>query len=376
MAEKRRTKTVSTANTLAFPADNLWRAVMQRDHNFDRRFVYAVQSTGVFCRPSCPSRRPRREQVSFYNDAPSAAGAGFRPCLRCHPAAEAPQTEAQLRRVCDYIDAHIDSPFHLADAARAARVSSAQVQRAFMRLLGITPRAFADARRVALLKRHLRSGTDVTSAVYDAGYGSSSRVYERASSHFGMTPATYRAGGPGEQISFAIADCALGKLLVAATARGVCAVRLGDSEAELARGLREEFPAATLDAQNRSLQGWLRHVLATLDGETPAAELPLDLRGTAFQWKVWNALRQIPTGETRTYADIAHSIGTPRAVRAVGTACGANPVALVVPCHRTIRTDGGLGGYRWGLERKRKLLAGEQARRSSQPAQRARRAAP
>ncbi|HZQ90391.1 MAG TPA: bifunctional DNA-binding transcriptional regulator/O6-methylguanine-DNA methyltransferase Ada [Terriglobales bacterium] len=366
---------MSTANTIAFPADSLWRAVMERDHNFDRRFVYAVHSTGVFCRPSCPSRRPRREQVSFYNDAPSAAGAGYRPCLRCHPAAAEPQAEAQLRRVCDYIDAHIDSPFRLADAARAARLSSAQAQRAFMRLLGITPRAFADARRVALLKRRLRNGSDVTSAVYDAGYGSSSRVYERASSHFGMTPATYRAGGRGEQISFAIADCALGKLLVAATARGVCAVRLGDSEAELAGGLKEEFPAATLDAGNRRLRAWVQQVLVTLDGEAPAAELPLDLRGTAFQWKVWNALRQIPAGETRTYADIARSIGSPGAVRAVGSACGANPVALVVPCHRAVRSDGGLGGYRWGLERKRKLLAGEHARRSNPPAEKARRAA-
>jgi AraC family transcriptional regulator of adaptative response/methylated-DNA-[protein]-cysteine methyltransferase len=340
-----------------------WRAVLDRDRTADGLFVYAARSTGVYCRPSCPSRRPNRDRVEFFDATSDARQAGFRPCKRCKPdAADAsdPWIE-KVRRATVYLS-NVDGHPSLAHLAARLGGSPYHLQRNFKRIVGVTPREYADAVRLRAVKRSLRKGDDVTAAMFDAGYGSSSRFYERAVPKLGMTPSKYRKGGAGLEIRYAIVDSPLGRLLVGATDRGVCTVAMGASDDELMRALRHEFPAATIEQDTGALAAWTSAILAHLEGRRPRLDLPLDIQATAFQWQVWQALSEIPYGETRTYSDIARAIGHPRAVRAVARACATNPVALAIPCHRVVSASGAEGGYRWGSARKKRLLAREVAR--------------
>ncbi len=343
--------------------DDRWRAVEARNAAFDGAFVYAVASTGIYCRPSCPSRRPGRRRVTFFAAPEAAEHAGYRSCRRCRPRA-IPARDARVeavRRACRFIEAHDDGPPTLAALAADVGLSPYHLQRTFKRIVGVTPRQYADARRLGRLKTMLRAGDQVTGALYEAGYGSSSRLYERAPAQLGMTPATYRRGGAGARIGYAIAPCPLGRVLVAATARGISAVYLGDDEAALEAELRREYPAAEIARDDAGLGRWVAALVEHLDGRRPHLDLPLDVRATAFQRQVWEALQAIPYGATRSYGEIARAIGRPTAVRAVARACATNPVSVVVPCHRVVAADGGLAGYRWGTERKRALLAKERA---------------
>lgn len=347
--------------------DACWRAVLARDPRSDGAFVYAVRSTGIYCRPSCPARRPQREQVLFFAMPAAAERMGFRPCRRCRPQqAATPDPQVELvQRACRYIEAHSNEPLTLAGLGAQFHLSPHHLQRTFKRIMGITPRQYAEACRLNQLKAQLRAGEAVTGALYEAGFGSSSRLYERAPARLGMTPATYRRGGQGVRIGYTIVDCPLGRLLVAATGHGVCAVSLGDSDADLVAALVHEYPAAAIERDDAGLSQWVSAILAYLNGQQPHLDLPLDVQATAFQWQVWEALRSIPYGSTRSYREIAQALGQPTAARAVARACATNPVALVIPCHRAVRQDGGLGGYRWGLERKRRLL--EQERTTASP---------
>lgn len=340
----------------------MWQAVVSRDSQYDGQFVFAVRSTGVYCRPSCPARRPRREHVQFFDQPAQAEAAGFRPCLRCHPEqATRPEPHlALVQAICRAIDDHDDRPPTLEELGRQFGMSPYHLQRTFKRVVGVTPKQYAAAQRAARLKKHLKEKTTVTEAIYEAGYPSSSSAYGEASGQLGMTPATYRRGGPATTITYAITPCPLGYLLVAATRQGICAVRLGDAEAELAATLADEFPAAQVERGDGDLDQWVASLLNYLSGMQPHLDLPLDVRATAFQRRVWSALQQIPYGSTRSYSEVAQAIGQPTATRVVARACATNPVAMVVPCHRVVREDGGLGGYRWGIERKKALLALEQ----------------
>ena len=339
--------------------DEHWRAVHERDRARDGAFVYAVRSTGIYCRPSCPSRRPRRERVRFFAAAADAERAGFRACKRCRPDGAAP-ADALAERAKAWIEAHADEKITLVRLGAALGVGPSHLQRTFTRVVGVSPRRYAEACRLDRVKRHLRDGEDVTTALYRAGYGSPSRLYERADDRLGMTPDAYRRGGAGTRIAFDVVASPLGHLLVAATERGVCAARLGDDAAALAASLAAEYPAARIERDAAATGPWVERLLRHLDGREASVDEPLDgaldAGGTDFQQRVWEELRAIPAGETRTYGEVATAIGRPTAARAVARACAENPVALVVPCHRVVRGDGGLGGYRWGLDRKRALL--------------------
>lgn len=342
-----------SANDEAF-----WRAVLNRDARFDGRVFFAVRSTGIYCRPSCPARRPRREQVVFFSIPEAAESAGFRSCRRCRPrSAEIidPQVE-MVRRACAYIESHLDQATTLEDLSAHTGVSPYHLQRVFKRIVGITPRQYAGAFRLSQFKSSVKKGGTVTGAMYEAGYGSSSRLYEQAPAQLGMTPADYRRGGEGVRIQYTIAGCSLGRLLVAATGKGICAVRLGDSDAALEADLLGEYPAAEINRQDEFLRNLVEQILRHINGRHPHLDLPLDVQATAFQWSVWEKLRDIPYGTTRSYSEIAAAMGRPTATRAVARACATNPVALVIPCHRVIREDRSLGGYRWGIDRKRALL--------------------
>ena len=345
--------------------EQLWQAVIARDARFDGQFVFAVSSTKVYCRPSCPSRRPRRDRVSFFNVPDDAEEAGFRACLRCKPRinrAVDPQV-ALVQRVCRLLDASDENEsVKLAELASQAGVSQFHLQRTFKRVMGISPRQYMTARKFGSFKQLVREGESVTNAVYDSGFNSSSRVYEQAAEELGMTPATYSRGGRGVMIDYTIVTSPLGRLLVAVTERGVCAVRMADADAELEKDLIAEFPEATIQRADASLRDTVQKVLHHLTNNEPHFDLPLDIRSTAFQRQVWEKLRAIPYGQTVSYADVAKSLGKPGAVRAVGRACATNPVALVIPCHRVVREDQTLGGYRWGLDRKKQLLDLEQAK--------------
>lgn len=358
--------------------DALWHAVQSRDRGADGEFVYAVRSTGVYCRPSCPSRKPRREQVVFFPLPEAAEQRGFRACRRCRPRtvrAQDPSTQA-VARICREIESRIfsnadagsgENRLTLAALSSTAGISPHQLERAFRRVMGITPRQYADAQRMRHLKSSLRKGDDVTTALYDAGYGSSSRLYERAPSQLGMTPATYRQGGAGMQIHYTIVASPLGRLLVGATSEGISALYLGEADAALESALRKEYPRAEIrrdTSGSKNLGGWVDQILAHLRGKEPQLDLPTDVQATAFQRRVWEELRGIPYGATRTYTEVARSIGRPAAIRAVARACATNPVSVVVPCHRVVRQDGNLAGYRWGLERKRALLEHEMAEKA------------
>lgn len=345
---------------LATDPDGRWQAVLARDARCDGRFVFGVRSTGVYCRPSCPARRPRRENVVFFPLPEAAEHAGFRSCRRCRPrdAALDPRV-GWVRRLCRHIEASPEGPLTLRALAGEAGMSPHHLQRTFKRVMGITPRQYADACRLATLKARLKKGKAVTEAIYEAGYGSSSRLYERAPAQLGMTPATYRRGGRGMRIAYATVDSPLGRLLVAATERGISAVCLGDSDATLEAALRQEYPAAEVSRDESRLGQWVEAILRYLEGREPHLDLPVDVQATAFQWRVWQELRAIPPGRTRSYGEIARRLGQPTAARAVARACATNPVALVIPCHRVVGESGALTGYRWGVERKRKLLEAE-----------------
>jgi AraC family transcriptional regulator, regulatory protein of adaptative response / methylated-DNA-[protein]-cysteine methyltransferase len=339
--------------------DRQWQAVLNRDRSADGRFVYAVRSTRVYCRPSCPSRRPRRDRVEFFDRPADAAGAGFRPCRRCRPEAGASSVDPALDRIraaCAFLTAHADEVVTLERLARHVRASPWHLQRSFKRALGISPRQYAAAQRAGRLRDELKRGGTVTTAIYEAGYGSASRVYERATSDLGMTPGRYRRGGRGSHLTFTTAATPLGFLLVAATDRGICAVSLGNDRRSLERALRNEFPKATLEPDAGALDAAVGTLVAHLRGEVRALELPLDVQASAFQRRVWRELQRIPYGETRTYGEVARAIGRPAAARAVARACATNPVSLVVPCHRVVPRSSGTGGYRWGSARKERLL--------------------
>ncbi|MFL6229433.1 MAG: bifunctional DNA-binding transcriptional regulator/O6-methylguanine-DNA methyltransferase Ada [Pyrinomonadaceae bacterium] len=343
--------------------DIYWRAVETRDARFDGIFYYAVRSTKIYCKPSCPARRPRRAQVSFFQTCADAESASFRACLRCLPReadVRDPLVEIVLR-VCRAIEARGGETLSLRELGAQLNLSPHHLQRTFRGVTGITPRQYAAAHRLRLFKSRIAKGQGVTEALYEAGYGSSSRLYEGAARQLGMTPATYRRGGRGMNINYTIVDSPLGRLLIAATERGVCSVQFGDHDAELEASLMAEYPAADVSRGGERLGECADAVLRHLEGSCLSVELPLDLRATAFQSRVWEELRRIPYGETRSYKDIAARLGQPTATRAVARACATNPVALVTPCHRVVRGDGSLSGYRWGVERKRALLARERA---------------
>ena len=334
-----------------------WRAIQRRDRAFDGRFVYAVSSTRIFCRPSCPSRRPTASNVQLFQSASDAERAGYRACKRCRPAANLDAAAAAVARVCEYISLHATERITLPTLARVAGISQFHLQRRFKQEMGVTPREFQLAQRRVRLAQRLRAGDTVSRATYDAGFGSSSRVYEQA---LGMTPAAVRKGGQGQRIQFGIVASPFGKLLVAYTERGVCSVALGDSEAALERRFRLDFPKAEIHRAGDGVHAWISAIVASLEGKAPAPSVPIDARGTAFQMRVWKALQAIPRGTTLSYSEVAKRIGRPTAVRAVARACATNPVALVVPCHRVVREDGALGGYRWGIDRKQAILDHEQ----------------
>jgi AraC family transcriptional regulator of adaptative response/methylated-DNA-[protein]-cysteine methyltransferase len=334
-----------------------WQQVLSRDASAS--FVYAVASTGIFCRPSCPSRRPAPTNVRFFSDPAGALAAGYRACKRCAPLGERGEA-ATVAKLCRYLAAHRDRAVTLADLAKVVQSSPFTVQRKFTRVLGVSPRAYQAQLRSTSMRRSLSSpGASITGAIYEAGYGSSSRFYEQAATDLGMSPTRFRERGLNETIRFGTARCELGLLLVAATDRGVCSVMLGDDAAALEKLLRQQFSAAKVVADAPGMADQMAAILSTMSEHPTAVDIPLDVRATAFQARVWQALREIPRGETRSYAEVARAVGQPSAVRAVARACATNPVAIAVPCHRVIGSDGSLSGYRWGIERKQKLLAME-----------------
>lgn len=356
-------------NDRTLSEEERWQAVLRRDAAFDGRFFYGVLSTGIFCRPSCPARRPRRANLRFYASAEAALADGLRPCRRCRPTETAPApTLRQLITLCRHIEAQPDAPLTLTRLGERAGLSPFQVHRLFKTFLGVTPKDYIDQRRLQELKRRLRAAPSVTAAIYDAGFESASAVYGRLDLQLGMTPGRYRRGGAGVAISFALGDTPLGRVLIGATDRGVCCLQFGDSDLELLEQLAAEYPNAAIepmpDDGREPFAAWMQALAAYLSGSRPRTELPLDIRGTAFQKRVWDFLRRIPAGEVMSYAEVAQAIGAPRAARAVAGACAANRIGLLVPCHRVIRGDGSLGGYRWGLARKRALLDMERKTRA------------
>ncbi|MBI1738030.1 MAG: bifunctional DNA-binding transcriptional regulator/O6-methylguanine-DNA methyltransferase Ada [Acidobacteria bacterium] len=339
-----------------------WRAVLAHDARWDSAFVYAVRSTGIYCRPSCPSRRPRRRLTVFFLGPDAAERAGFRACRRCHPRGLAADPLApRIAQLCRFIEAGFDEKLTLSDLSARAGLTPFRLLRAFQRITGVTPRQYAAACRLRAVKSGLKKESNVTFALYDAGYSSSSRLYEQAPALLGMTPAAYQRGGAGVSIRYATTASPLGRLLVAATPRGICMVSLGDSVPRLEAALRREYPLAEIHRDSNGLPSWLRAVLSRVEGKTPSGHLPLDVQATAFQRLVWQELLSIPCGATRSYSEVARAVGRPRAVRAVARACASNPAAVVIPCHRVVRANGDLGGYRWGVKRKEALLRAEKA---------------
>ena len=341
-----------------YAAARYWRATQARDPRADGTFVLAVRSTRIYCRPSCPARRPMRRNVTFFRTREEAERQGYRPCLRCRPN-EIPGSVALVQGAADVLAEPSEENVSLRQLARTLGATQSTLRRAFLQVTGLKPRELAEALRLKRFKTLMRAGRSITDALYETGYGSSSRVYERSNAQLGMTPATYRKGGLGMKLGYTIAKSALGKVLVAATERGVSAVYLGDEESKLVAELRAEYPRAEIAAAANGFERWVKEVMQRIEGRPPHIELPLDLQATAFQRRVWKELQRIPRGRTRTYSHVARSLGKPKAVRAVARACATNPVSIVVPCHRVIRQDGVLAGYRWGLSRKEQLLASE-----------------
>jgi AraC family transcriptional regulator of adaptative response/methylated-DNA-[protein]-cysteine methyltransferase len=341
--------------------EQCWQAVERRDASFDGRFFFGVKTTGVYCRPSCPSRHALRHNVKFYTTAQEAERDGLRPCKRCRPLQAVTDPAAtRIRELCRVIEARPDTPLDLAEMAARTGLSRFHLQRTFKAIAGVTPKQYVEACRLRLLKNSLRESKDVTAAVYDAGFGSSSRVYERADTRLGMTPNQYRRGGRGVAITHVTVESPLGPMMIAATDRGICFVQFGDSSQELQAALRREYYAAEIvsmpSPKPPAFEEWIAALMRHLAGNQPRLDLPLDIRATAFQMRVWNYLQSIPYGQVQSYREVAEGIGQPTAARAVAQACACNPVALAIPCHRVIRGSGELGGYRWGLARKRTLI--------------------
>jgi AraC family transcriptional regulator, regulatory protein of adaptative response / methylated-DNA-[protein]-cysteine methyltransferase len=344
--------------------DTAWLAVETRDRAADGTFVFGVRTTGVYCRPSCPARRPKRANVSFFASPKEAELAGYRACMRCDPQGEGESGIDQIvRQAKEYLQRNSERNVTLDELARVVGASPFHLQRKFKEIVGVSPKRYQDARKSEQLKARLRAGETVSRATFEAGFGSARAAYANAGGQLGMTPGQYRRGGKGSNIEYMIVPSSLGRVLVAATERGVCAVAIGDKDQQLERELRNEFPQANVkrSRSNDELRAWVEAVVNCAEGECVAPEVPIDLFGTEFQLRVWEALRKIPFGARRTYGEIAHSVGTPKASRAVGTACGKNRVALLVPCHRAVRSDGSEGGYRWGEWRKGKLLERERS---------------
>jgi AraC family transcriptional regulator of adaptative response/methylated-DNA-[protein]-cysteine methyltransferase len=338
-----------------------WRAVEERDANFDGRFVYGVTSTGVYCRPTCPSRRPVRANVRFFTTPGEAEAVGFRACLRCKPREHASDIAKAVEAARAFLEESADRSVSLTELSDATGISASHLQRSFKRIVGLSPKAYQDSLRASRFKSRLRAGDTVSRATYEAGYGSSSRVYERSDEILGMTPASYRRGGAGVRIAYTIGDAPVGRVLVAVTERGVAAVEIGSTDAEVIDALHADFPNATIERSDDEHHTWVRAVLDRIRDPRSAGthRIPLDVAGTNFQIKVWKALQEIPPGERRSYAELAAAIGQPTAVRAVASACAANRHAVVIPCHRAVRSDGTLSGYKWGVAHKRQLLNDE-----------------
>jgi AraC family transcriptional regulator of adaptative response/methylated-DNA-[protein]-cysteine methyltransferase len=338
--------------------EKYWQAILARDSRFEGEFVYGVRSTGIYCRPGCSSRLPGKAQVVFFSTIKEAEKAGFRPCKRCQPQNSlAPAARVDIvERACRLMDNPEGAALSLADLSRKLAVSPSYLQRIFRSTTGLTPYQYRLERKLKQFKTLVREGEELSGALYDAGFGSSSRLYEKAISHLGMTPGSYRRGGEGMEIHYTFVDTFIGRMLVAATQQGICAVSFGDDEAVLETFLREEYPQAVLKRDHQAFNAWIEALAGHLEGLRPDLDLPLDVQATAFTLRVWQELRRIPYGETRTYAEIAQAVGRPKAVRAVANACASNPAAVVTPCHRVLRSDGSLGGYRWGTERKQALL--------------------
>jgi AraC family transcriptional regulator of adaptative response/methylated-DNA-[protein]-cysteine methyltransferase len=352
--------TAAELRAAATVSDPRWAAVVGRDRTADGQFVYAVRSTGIYCRPSCASRTPRPANVEFFALPADAERAGFRACKRCRP--ERPVADnghvALIAELCRVIE-QADQPPSLASLARRAGLSAFHLHRVFKAITGVTPRQYAEAHRSRKLRNRLRSAERVTDAIYDAGFNSSGRFYDRSASLLGMTPTQHRAGGADTVIRFAVGECSLGSILVAASARGVCAIALGDDPGALVRDLQDRFPRAEFVGDDAGFEALVARVVGLVEAPDQGLDLPLDVRGTAFQQRVWQALRAVPPGQTSTYSEIARRIGAPAAVRAVAHAVASNPLAVAIPCHRIVRSDGQLAGYRWGIERKRVLLERE-----------------
>jgi AraC family transcriptional regulator of adaptative response/methylated-DNA-[protein]-cysteine methyltransferase len=352
----------SKSETLAAAtvSDPRWAAVQARDAEADGSFVYSVRTTGVYCRPSCPARAARPENVAFHATASEARRAGFRACLRCRPdeLSLADRHAALVADLCRVIEA-AEEPPDLQQLAQHARMSPHHLHRVFRRVTGLTPKAYAIAHRARRVREELDRSSTVTEAIYGAGYNSGGRFYADAGDVLGMTPTRYRAGGAGTEIRFAIGQCSLGAILVARSERGVCAILMGDDPDVLVRDLQDRFARARLVGGDAAFEQWVAQVVGFVEAPRTGLHLPLDVRGTIFQQRVWQALRDIPSGQTASYTEIASRIGAPKAVRAVAQACAANPLAVAIPCHRVVRSDGGLSGYRWGVERKRALLERE-----------------
>ncbi len=352
---------MSTTLNVVFASDEeRWQAVVERNPQAEGRFFYSVRTTGVFCRPTCGSRRPLRENVAFHVSAADARAGGFRPCRRCWPEEKPLSAEwaETVARACRTIESSAELPSTGALAAAAA-MSTSHFQRVFKRVTGLTPKAYSQSVRSDRLRTQLQGDRSITDSLYDSGFGSNSRFYSGAGEMLGMTPTTYRSGGAGVAIRFGLGECSLGSILVAATQKGVCAVYLGGDAHELVVELQRRFPNADLTGGDREFEGWMAEVIGLVESPGTGVNLPLDVRGTAFQHLVWQALRQIPPGSTASYSEVARSIGRPHSVRAVAAACAANHLAVVIPCHRVVRTDHGISGYRWGVERKRELLRRE-----------------
>lgn len=352
-------------NTNPLDDDLRWQAVLGRDGSLDGRFVYAVKTTGIYCRPSCPSRQSKRKNTVFFSNPAAATEAGYRECQRCRP--NGPNADerclAAVRSACSAIETAEKMP-ELDQLAAHVGLSPSYLHRQFKKVVGVTPRQYASRKRLERFQEGLGESATVTTAIYDAGFGSGSRVYESARHTLGMTPGEYRAGGRGLRIEFTLAKSDLGLLLVAATEQGVCCIEIGSERKTLCASLRERFPAAQLSENDEGLRDCVQEITRYVRTPTTGLDLPLDIQGTAFQQRVWKALQDIPRGETASYSDVAAAIGKPTAHRAVASACAANKLALAVPCHRVVRTDGKLGGYRWGLQRKQQLLDNEKSSRN------------
>jgi AraC family transcriptional regulator, regulatory protein of adaptative response / methylated-DNA-[protein]-cysteine methyltransferase len=337
--------------------DSRWQAVLARDGGSDGKFVFAVSSTGVYCRPSCPARRPRRENVAFFRRPQEAEHAGFRECMRCRPKAlNGNPRQAMIKSICRYIEQHLDEAITLAQLGAEFRQSPFHLQRTFKSVLGITPKQYADSCRIRGFRQHLKAGHSVTRAMHEAGYSSTSRLYSRTASELGMEPGKYRRGAIAAPVRYTCADSPLGRILIAATDKGICSIQFADSDEELEQGLKQEFPYAIRRRDDDALAEVVQNLMRHMRGLATAESIPMDIQATAFQRRVWSYLQSIGFGETRSYSEVAKAIRRPSAVRAVARACAANPVAIAIPCHRVLRSNGDLGGYRWGIDRKKALL--------------------